>query len=67
LTDQDIADAAAFIRALKKTGAPAPTSAPSVSEGGPFSNTLALVCVGAAVILGALVVGFGLAGARARK
>lgn len=67
LTDQDIADAAAFIRTLKKTGGPAPTSAPSVPEGGPFGNTLALVCVGAVVILGVFVVGFGLAGARARK
>ncbi len=67
LTEQEIADAAAYIRTLKKPGAPAPTTAPSVPEGGVFGNTLALGCVGAVVIVGALVIGFGLAGARTKK
>jgi cytochrome c oxidase cbb3-type subunit 3/ubiquinol-cytochrome c reductase cytochrome c subunit len=67
LTDQDIADAAAFVRTLKKPGQPAPTQAPDLPQGGPFGGTLALICVGLAIGVGVVVLMIGLAGSRAQK
>ena len=66
LTDQEIADAAAYIRTLKQPGAAA-SPAPAAPETGVLGNPLALV-LGGLIIIGIIVVlGVGLAGSRSRK
>ncbi|MBI4787517.1 MAG: c-type cytochrome [Chloroflexi bacterium] len=66
LTDQEIADAAAYIRTLKQPGAAA-SPAPATPDGGVLASPLALV-FGAIVVLGLVVLlGVGLAGSRSRK
>jgi cytochrome c oxidase cbb3-type subunit 3 len=65
LTDQDIADAAAFIQTLKPGAQPTSAAAPA-AEAGPFSGTLALVCIGLLILLGGIVLAVVLAGSRAR-
>ncbi len=65
LTDQEIADAAAFVRTLKPGRQP--TAAPSEApQGGPFGGTLALVCIGLLILLGVVVLAIVLAGSRAK-
>lgn len=55
LTDQEIADAAAYVRTLKP--GKQPTAVPAeLPQGGPFGGTLALLCVGVLVLIG-LVIG----------
>lgn len=67
LTNQQVADVAAYIVTLKKAGQPAATTeASNVPQGGPFGGTIILVCVGLAVLVGIVVFAFGLAGSRAK-
>jgi len=66
LTNQDIADVAEYVQTLKKTSQSAPTPAPSVPQGGDWGGTLALICVGAVLLIGIVVLGIGLAGSRTR-
>ena len=65
LSDQNIADVAAFVQTLKPGAQPTnvPTATP---QGGPFAGTLALVCVAAILILAVAVFAIVLAGARSR-
>ena len=66
LTDQEIADAATFIRSLKKpVELPAPTE--SIPQGGNIGGWLGLLCFGGVVVIGALVLWFGLASARGKS
>ena len=65
LTDQEIADAAAFVQTLKPGAQP--TSVPAQApEAGPFSGSLALVCIGLLILLGAIVLAVVLAGSRGK-
>lgn len=65
LTNQQIADVGAFVNTLKQTGAPAPTTVPVVvPQGGVLGGTLILICFGLLVLVGAVVLAFGLAGSR---
>jgi mono/diheme cytochrome c family protein len=65
LTDQEIADVAVFVRSLQPGRQP--TAVPSnVPEAGPFSGTLALVCIGLLILLGVIVLAVVLAGSRAK-
>ena len=65
LTDQEIADAAAFIQTLKPGTQPTSAAVP-VPEGGPFSGALALVCIGLLILLGGIVLAVVLAGSRTK-
>lgn len=63
MSDQEIADAAAYVRTLKPGNQP--TSVPSaVPQGGPFSGSLALVCIGLLILLAVIVLVVVLAGSR---
>jgi mono/diheme cytochrome c family protein len=65
LTDQDIADVAAYVQTLKP--GKQPTTVPAnVPQGGPFGGTLALLCVGALVLVGLVIVAIVLATSRIR-
>jgi mono/diheme cytochrome c family protein len=65
LSDQEIADAAAFVRTLRPGNQP--TSAPSaVPQAGPSSGTLALVCIGLLILVGVIVLAVVLAGSRSK-
>jgi mono/diheme cytochrome c family protein len=66
LTDQEIADAAAYIQTLKP-GAQPTAAAENVPQGGPFGGTLALVCVIALIVIAAAVLAVVLAGSRSRS
>ncbi len=65
LTDQDIADAAAFIRTLKKPAQPGPTPTPTAT-GGELGGVFGLVCFGLILVVSLVVLGLGLAGSRAK-
>ena len=65
LTDQEIADAAAFVQTLKPGAQPTSSAAPA-PEASPFSGTLALVCIGLLILLGGIVLAVVLAGSRAK-
>lgn len=67
LTNQDIADVASYVPTLKKSGQPAPTQSPGLPSGGDFGGVIALVCVGAVVLVGIIVLVIGLAGSRKKK
>jgi mono/diheme cytochrome c family protein len=67
LTNQDIADAAAYVVTLKKTGQPAPTPAAPLPQGGDTGGVLALVCVGIVVLIGVVVLILGLTMSRAKQ
>lgn len=63
LSEQEIADAAAYIRTLKR--APAPTqAAPPIPTGGAFGGWLALACAGVIAFVGVGALVIGLAGTR---
>lgn len=65
LTNQQVADVAAFVTTLRKTGAPPPTTVPvAVPQGGVVGGTLLLLCFGLLVLVVAAVLAFGLAGSR---
>ncbi len=65
LSDQEIADAAAFVQTLKP--GKQPTAVPAdVPQGGSFGGALALVCIGGIVIVGVAVLAIFLAGARSK-
>jgi mono/diheme cytochrome c family protein len=65
LTNQQIADVGAYVNTIKQTGAPAPTAVPvDVPQGGVVTGTLLLICFGLLVLVGAVVLAFGLAGSR---
>jgi mono/diheme cytochrome c family protein len=67
LTDQEIADAAAYVRTLKQPGT-ATTPAPvEVPQGGLVGSPLALICGGLVVVVGGMVLAVGLAGSRSKK
>ncbi|MBI5302133.1 MAG: c-type cytochrome [Chloroflexi bacterium] len=63
LSDQEIADAAAFIRSLKPAAAPT-QAAPQIPQGGAFGGWIAIVCVGIAAVVGLGALALGLAGSR---
>ena len=66
LTDQEIADAAAYVQTLKP--GKQPTAAPAnVPQAGPFSGTWALVCVGLLILVAAVVFAIVLAGSRSKR
>ncbi len=62
LSDQEIADAAAFIRTLRQSGGSSATagSEPLSVQGGP----IALICGGLVIVLGVVALAIGLAGSR---
>lgn len=65
LTNQQVADVGAYVVTLKKTGAPVVTTVPvDVPQGGVVTGTLILICFGFLVLVGAMVLAFGLAGSR---
>jgi hypothetical protein len=65
LSDQEIADAAAFVQTLKP--GKQPTAVPAdVPQGGPFGGTLALVCIVAIAIVAVAVLAIFLAGSRSK-
>jgi len=63
LTNQEIADVAAFVRTLKQPGQSPPVQAPGVPQGGALGGVLALACVGVVVLVGIAVLASVLAGA----
>lgn len=63
LTDQEVADAAAYVRMLKPGRLPTQVPA-AVPLGGAWGGVLALICVGVVVVGGAVVLAVGLAGRR---
>ncbi len=65
LSDQEIADAVAYVRTLKPGTQPTAVPA-SVPQGGPLGGTLALVCIGLLILLGVIVLAVVLAGSRAK-
>jgi mono/diheme cytochrome c family protein len=65
LTDQEIADAAAFVRTLKP-GVQPTSAVVQAPESGPLSGSLALVCIGLLILLGGIVLAVVLAGSRSR-
>ncbi|MBI5653743.1 MAG: c-type cytochrome [Chloroflexi bacterium] len=68
LSEQEIADSAAYIRTLKPARTVA-TVAPStqIPTGGDIGGPLALACTGLLVVAGVIVLGLGLAGSRNKK
>jgi cytochrome c oxidase cbb3-type subunit 3 len=66
LTDQDIADVAAYIQTLKPGAQPTAATA-NVPPAGPLSGTLALVCVGLLILVAAVVLAITLAGSRSKR
>lgn len=65
LTDQEIADAAAFVRTLKQPG-PTPTPVPASPDSGLFSSPVALVCGVLVLVAGVAILAAGLAVGRSR-
>ena len=66
LTDQEIADAATYIRTLKPAAAGATPIPATPQDGGLLGSPLALVCGGLVLLIVVVVLGIGLAGSRAR-
>lgn len=66
LTDQEIADAASFIRTLKQPGA-AQAPAPSAPQVDVLGSPLVLLCGGLVLVALVALFAFGLAGARPRR
>lgn len=66
LTDQEIADAAAYVRTLKPAGSPAAPEPSQTPTGGILSSPIALVCAGLVVLILVAGLGIGLAGSRTR-
>jgi len=67
LTNQQVSDVAAYVLTLKRGVQPAPTTTDvAVPQGGVVSGTLLLLCFGLLVLLGAVVLAFGLAGSRGK-
>ena len=64
LTNQDIADAAAYVLTLKKATLVTPTPVAPTSD---TAGVIALICVGLILVIGIIVLILGLAIARARK
>lgn len=66
LTNQEIADVAAYVVTLKKAQV-APTPGTPLPQGGDWGGIIALVCVGVVLLVGVIVLVLGLAMARSRK
>jgi mono/diheme cytochrome c family protein len=66
LTDQEIADAAAFVRTLRVPTQAAPSPEPENAPSGQ-SSLIGLICFGEIVLVGGTVLAIGLAASRAKK